>query len=33
VLFTFSALALKRSAELGAGLWRTAFVSNVTSAP
>ena len=32
VLFTFSALALKRSAELGAGLWRTAFVSNVTSA-
>jgi len=32
VVFTFSALALKRSAELGAGLWRTAFVSNVTSA-
>lgn len=32
VLFTFSAMAMKRSAALGAGLWRTAFVSNVISA-
>jgi drug/metabolite transporter (DMT)-like permease len=32
VLFTFSALFLKRSAELGAGLWRTAFVSNLLNA-
>ncbi len=32
VLFTLSALFMKRSAELGAGLWRTAFVSNVISA-
>jgi drug/metabolite transporter (DMT)-like permease len=27
-LFTISALLLKRSSELGAGLWRTAFVCN-----
>lgn len=32
VLFTFSALFLKRSAELGTDLWRTAFVSNVLNA-
>lgn len=32
VLFTFSALFLKRSSELGADLWRTAFLSNLLSA-
>ncbi len=32
VLFTFSALFLKRSAELGTDLWRTAFVSNFLNA-
>ena len=32
VLFTSSALFLKRSSELGAGLWRTAFVSNFINA-
>jgi drug/metabolite transporter (DMT)-like permease len=31
LLFTISALLLKRSSELGAGLWRTAFVCNVLS--
>jgi drug/metabolite transporter (DMT)-like permease len=31
-LFTISALLLKRSSELGAGLWRTVFVSNSVSA-
>ncbi|MEQ1850695.1 MAG: EamA family transporter [Chthoniobacteraceae bacterium] len=31
LLFTISALLLKRSSELGAGLWRTAFICNVVS--
>lgn len=31
LLFTISALLLKRSSELGAGLWRTAFVCNLVS--
>jgi drug/metabolite transporter (DMT)-like permease len=31
-VFTISALLLKRASELGAGLWRTAFVCNCTSA-
>ena len=31
-VFTVSALLLKRASELGAGLWRTAFVCNCTGA-
>lgn len=31
-VFTISALLLKRASDLGAGLWRTAFVSNVAAA-
>ncbi len=32
LLFTLSALCMKRSSELGAGLWRTTFISNIISA-
>lgn len=30
--YTFSALLLKRSSELGVGLWRTTFVANLVVA-
>ena len=32
LLYTFSALLLKRSSELGVGLWRTTFVANIVVA-
>ncbi len=32
LLYTFSALLLKRSSELGVGLWRTTFVANLVVA-
>lgn len=32
LLYTFSALLLKRSSELGVGLWRTTFVANMVVA-
>ncbi|MDB6139454.1 MAG: putative rane protein [Verrucomicrobiaceae bacterium] len=32
VVYVFSALLLKRSSEMGVGLWRTTFVANMTGA-
>lgn len=32
LLYTFSALIMKRSSELGVGLWRTTFVANIVVA-